>query len=129
LPIRLPYRKYTRVQRTLSDEEVIQAYQGGLDAVTVGQMAGISSATVLAIVKRAGHKPRPRGSVKGVKRKVDVQVVAQRYLAGESGPVLAGSLGVSEKTIYDALEAAGVARRHPMAEVRKLNRARRQGAT
>jgi hypothetical protein len=129
LTIRLPYRKYTAIQRTMSDEEVIQAYlEGGLDGTTVGQMAGISSATVLNILKRAGHKPRPRGTRRGFRKKlkVDDQTIAQRYLAGESGPILAERLGVSQKTIYDVLEDLGVPRRHPLAELKRLNQARRQ---
>lgn len=128
MTIRFPYRKYTAVQRTMSDAEVIAAYQRGQDAVTVGMMAGISSATVLNILKASGIPRRPRGNVKGAKRKLRVpaQTIAQRYLAGESGTALASSLGVSQRTIYDVLKELDIPRRHPLAELRRINKVRRQ---
>src|SRR5690349_13141028 len=112
----------------MADAEIIAAYLGGLDAVTVGMMAGISSATVLNILKAAGIPRRQRGTAKGTRRKLKVpaQVIAQRYMDGESGPILASSLGVSQKTVYQVLKELGVPRRDPLAELRRLNKIRRQ---
>lgn len=128
MTVRFPYRKYTAVQRVMSDAEVIQAYQGGLDAGSVGYLAGISSATVLNILKAAGIPRRKRGGVTGtrLKLKVPPQVIGQRYLAGESGVSLAASLGVHQRTIYNVLKELGIPRRHPLTELRRINRSKRQ---
>lgn len=112
----------------MSDGEIVAAYLGGQDGTTVGLMAGISAATVIKIVRAAGHKPRPRGGRLGNrwKLKLDDQVIAQRYLAGESGPALAASLGVSQKTIYNVLAALDIPRRDFLTELRRRNQVMRQ---
>lgn len=99
--------------RTLSDRDIVSRYLAGEATDTIGLDANCTPDTVLYLVRRAGHKPRPRGP-RGKKTLTltDVEII-RLYREGFSGPVIAERAGTTPATIYGRLRKAGVARRPP----------------
>jgi hypothetical protein len=86
-------------------------YASGLDADSIGYRAGCCGTTVLAIVRAAGGTVRAPGSNPGKPLRLSADVIVRRYLAGESGPILADAAGCTPSTIYRLLRQHGVTMR------------------
>jgi hypothetical protein len=112
---------YTGRQRTLSDTEIVELYQQGLDAETVGITAGCSGTTVLAIVRAAGEPIRQHGKGSPSKRKrlaLSDEEIIKRYQNGASAPEIAEAAGCTAAVIYKILRSANVPRRVPYSHSR-----------
>jgi hypothetical protein len=110
---------YIRGLRTLSDAEIVGRYLAGGSSTDIGLEAGCPSETVLYLVRRAGHQPRPRGG--HAQRKslplTDPEII-RLYRDGISGPTLAERCATTPATIYSILRTADVPRR-PAGDARK----------
>jgi hypothetical protein len=98
--------------RTLSDAVIVGRYLAGEDSTAIGADANCSADTVLYLVRRSGHKPRPRGP--RIRRKVlriSDDEITRLYKDGFSGPVIAERAGTTPATIYALLDKAGIQRR------------------
>lgn len=102
-----------RGPRTLSDAEIIGRYLAGGSTDAIGQDANCPPDTVLYLVRRAGHKTRPRGPRARHKLlPLDDQAIIRLYtIDGLSGPTIAGKCGTTPSTIYKILQAHGINRR------------------
>jgi hypothetical protein len=109
-----------RTARTLNDAQIIAAYLAGEDSHTLGARANCSGETVLYLVRRAGHQPRPRGTRKRTKALAleDAEIIRLYTVEGLSGPVIAERCQTTAATIYSRLRANNVPRR-PAGEVSK----------
>jgi hypothetical protein len=109
-----------RTARTLNDAQIIAAYLAGEDSHTLGARANCSGETVLYLVRRAGHQPRPRGARKQTKvlPLTDLEIAQLYTVEGLSGPVIAERCQTTAATIYSRLRANNVPRR-PAGEVSK----------
>jgi hypothetical protein len=98
-------------RRILPDEELVRLYvEDRLDSDTIGARANCSATYVLDRVREAGHPVRRSGGVRSSLPITDEEIV-RRYLGGESGPVLARSLGCTPASVYAALRRQKVATR------------------
>lgn len=104
--------------RTLSDREIVSAYLAGGDSSEIGARANCTADTVLYLVRRSGHKPRPRGPRSTKTLTLTDEMIVKLYRSGLSGPVIAERAGTTPATIYGRLRKAGVARR-PAGDVSK----------
>lgn len=103
-----------RGRRTLSDREIVSRYMAGDSSTDIGFDAGCNSDTVLYLVRRAGHQPRPRGG--HAQRKalpLGDEQICKLYRDGISGPLLAERCGTTPATIYSLLRRHGVQLRAP----------------
>jgi hypothetical protein len=111
-----------RSLRTLSDREIVARYLAGGSSTDIGLDANCLSDTVLYLVRRAGHQPRPRGG--HAQRKAlpltDEEII-RSYRDGISGPTLAERCATTPATIYSILRKADVPRR-PSGDARKAAR-------
>lgn len=114
---------YTRGRaRTLSDEEVVALYVGGLDSDTVAAKANCSAGAVLDAVRRAGQAVRPPGTQPGRrKRTLDEAAICRRYAEGASGPDIAAEVGCVLSTVYAVLRRHGVTRRSAAESTNKVS--------
>lgn len=122
---------YTRVKRRMTDAEIVADYQEWRDTYAVAYRAGVCTATVLAVLRRAGlgHLIPKRGPGNtGVYRPVGLpdDEIIKRYCDGESGPVIAKAAGCNPTSIYNRLRRAGIPRR--ASPIDRANRARAQAA-
>lgn len=104
-----------RGARTLTDSEIIAQYLAGDDAATIGARANCPGETVLYLVRRAGHQPRPRGPRQRAKELplTDAEITRLYMVDGLSGPAIADRCGATPATVYKILEANAVPRRPP----------------
>lgn len=102
------YRRGRLAARLIPDSEICRLYASGLDADSVAYRAGCCGTTVLAIVRAAGGAVRPAGNNPGKPLKLTAAEICKRYLAGESGPIIADAAGCVPSTIYRVLRAHGV---------------------
>jgi DNA-binding CsgD family transcriptional regulator len=109
-----------RTPRTLSDADIVSRYLAGEDSYTIGTRANCSGETVLYLVRRAGHQPRPRGARKRTKvlPLTDLEIARLYTVEGLSGPTIADRCGTTAATIYAVLRSHNVPRR-PSGEVSK----------
>ena len=116
---------YTRGRaRTLSDEEIVALYVGGLDSDTVAAKANCSPGAVLDAVRRAGETVRPPGTRPGRRNlALDEAAICRRYAEGVSGPDLADEAGCVLSTVYGILRRHGVTRRPSAESTNKASRA------
>jgi hypothetical protein len=105
------YRRGRLTCRLISDEEITALYASGLDADTVGYRAGCSGSTVLTIVRASGGTVRSPGCGRDKPLTLSAEVMVRRYLAGESGPMIAADAGCVASTIYRVLRQHGVTMR------------------
>lgn len=97
--------------RTLSDAEIVSLYLSGEDSTAIGAQANCPADTVLYLVRRAGHKPRPRGP-RGTKTlALDDATIVKLYREGLSGLTIAERAGTTAATIYARLQRHNVERR------------------
>jgi DNA-binding CsgD family transcriptional regulator len=99
--------------RTLSDAEIIARYLAGEATDAIGQDANCPPDTVLYLVRRAGHQPRPRGPHSTKKLIITDAEIVKLYRDGLSGPVIAARAGTTPATIYGRLRRYNVPRRPP----------------
>lgn len=97
--------------RTLSDAEIVGRYLAGEQTDAIGQVANCPPDTVLYLVRRAGHKPRPRGPRSDKTLLITDDEIIRLYRSGLSGPAIAGRAGTTAATIYARLRKANVQRR------------------
>src|SRR5215217_1380934 len=112
--------------RTLSDAEIVSRYLAGGSTDAIGQDANCPPDTVLYLVRRAGHQPRPRGA--RARHKVlplDDAQICRLYRDGLSGPEIAERCGTTAATIYHRLRANNVPRRPAGKTMSAAARARR----
>jgi DNA-binding CsgD family transcriptional regulator len=100
--------------RTLSDREIIAAYEAGEDTTSIGARANCPPDTVLYLVRRSGGTTRPRGprSTKTLTMD-DAEIIRLYTVDGLSGPAIADRAGTTPATVYARLRKAGVPRRPP----------------
>lgn len=112
---------YVRGQgrRSLTDEQVIHLYLSGLDSDSIGYRANCSGTTVIAIVRAAGHEIRKKGGRRHSLIMSDADI-AKLYVAGQTGPQIADSIGCTPSSIYHVLRRLGVQIRDDAAAVAKL---------
>lgn len=108
--------------RTLSDQEIVSAYLAGGDSSEIGALANCPPDTVLYLVRRAGHQPRPRGPHSTKKLALTDEMIIRLYREGLSGPVIAERAGTTPATIYGRLRRYNVPRR-PVGDQAKANAA------
>lgn len=106
---------YGSRRRTLPDAEIVRLYvEEKLDSDTIGARAGCSATAVLDLVRAAGGEVRRAG---GRRRSARLMLteneIVRRYLAGESGPLLAYAAGCTSSAIYHLLRRHGVEMRPP----------------
>jgi hypothetical protein len=105
--------------RTLSDAEIVSRYLAGDSSTDIGLAANCLSDTVLYLVRRAGHQPRPRGGHGRHKvLPLDDEQICKLYRDGISGPLIAERCGTTPATIYAVLRRHDVPRR-PAGDTRK----------
>jgi hypothetical protein len=104
--------------RTLSDAEIVGRYLAGGNTDAIGLDANCTPDTVLYLVRRAGHKPRPRGPRSDKTLLITDAEICRLYREGFSGPVIAAKAGTTAATIYGRLRKANVPRR-PSGDVSK----------
>ena len=98
-----------RQQRRVTDAEIIRLYvDAGMDADAIGFQAGCSGTTVLNIVRAAGHPIRNPGRGAPRAKRIPDDEIVRRYLAGQSGPLLAQIAGCTAGTVYRVLRDRGV---------------------
>jgi hypothetical protein len=102
------YRRGRLTSRLVSDAEIVALYASGLDADTIGYRAGCCGTTVLAIVRASGGTVRSPGAGRDKPLKLSAEVIVRRYLAGESGPMIADAAGCVASTVYRVLRRHGV---------------------
>lgn len=105
------YRRGRPASRLIPDSEICRLYASGLDADSIGCRAGCCGTTVLQIVRSLGGTVRPPGSNPGKPLKLSAEVIVKRYMAGESGPMIAADAGCVASTIYRVLRHHGIAMR------------------
>lgn len=105
------YRRGRLASRLIPDDKIVELYASGLDADSIGYRAGCCGTTVLNIVRDAGGTVRPAGSNPAKPLKLTAAEICKRYLAGESGPILADAAGCTASTVYRLLRAHGVVMR------------------
>lgn len=99
--------------RTLSDAVIIARYLAGETTDAIGLAANCPTDTVLYLVRRAGHKPRPRGPRSTKTLLITDDEICKLYRDGLSGPVIADRAGTTAATIYGLLRKNGVQLRAP----------------
>jgi hypothetical protein len=99
--------------RTLSDAEIVGRYLAGDNTDAIGLDANCTPDTVLYLVRRAGHKPRPRGPRSDKTLLITDDEIIRLYRSGLSGPVIAAKAGTTPATIYGRLRRYNVPRRPP----------------
>lgn len=108
--------------RTLSDAEIVGRYLAGGNTDAIGLDANCTADTVLYLVRRSGHKPRPRGPRSDKTLLITDDEIVRLYRSGLSGPVIAERAGTTPATVYARLRKAGVQRR-PSGDVSKATAA------
>lgn len=99
--------------RTISDAAIVSRYMAGDSSTDIGLDAGCTADTVLYLVRRAGHQPRPRGSRSTKVLGLTDEQICRLYRDGLSGPVIADRAGTTAATIYARLRAHNIPRRPP----------------
>lgn len=99
--------------RTLSDAEIVRAYNGGEDSNAIANRANCDASTVLYLVRRAGYPVRPRGPLPRKKLALSDAEIVRLYRDGLSGPVIADRAKTTAGTIYALLRRNGVQPRAP----------------
>lgn len=118
---------FGRRGRTMTDEQIVQAYLSGISSMDVGLEAGCTAETVRDLVIKAGHKMRPRGGQKPKRpRPIPDEEIIARYKNGESGSRLADLCRCSTAMIYLLLKRAGVVRRKSWEHNAAKRRSQRQ---
>jgi hypothetical protein len=118
--------------RTLSDAEIVGRYLAGEATDAIGFDANCPPDTVLYLVRRAGHQPRPRGPHGTKKLVITDDEIVRLYRSGLSGPAIAAKAGTTPATIYGRLRRYNVPRRPPgdvskaLAAATKARRARKE---
>jgi hypothetical protein len=112
---------YTRIKRTMSDEQLVADYEQCRDSLAVACRGGVCSATVLAAVRKAGkgHLIPPRGSATLNRHRalsISDEAIVARYLDGQSGTQIAQAIGCDAGMVYRILARAGVPRRASVAD-------------
>ena len=95
---------------------VIESYNEGKTLAVIASEFKISIGQAQYILRKAREvgifvKPTKKGRKISAQALVRRAEIASRYLAGESGPVIARSLGVDTNTVYISLRTLGVERR------------------
>lgn len=95
---------------------VIQRHNEGVTRVLIASEFGITENQVQYFLKHAHEagifvKPTKRGRKTSAQTALRRAEIANRYRAGESGPSIARSLGVTLETVYFSLRTVGVERR------------------
>lgn len=91
--------------RTLSDREIVAAYEAGEDTTSIGARANCPPDTVLYLVRRSGGKTRPRGPRSTKTLALTDSEICRLYRDGLSGPTIADRAGTTAATVYARLRA------------------------
>lgn len=95
--------------RLLTNQQIVDAYVGGENSISIGLRANCDSVTVLNICRAAGVPIRPRGpSVRKTLALTDEEIIRLYTQTGLSGPTIADRAGCTTNTIYRVLRLAGV---------------------
>ena len=115
--IRPRHRRKPVSERALAiePEEMARLYRQGTSLAGLARIAGVSSSTVARILLEMGVEIRTRPGAPVPK--LPVEVIAERYRAGETAGTLAEDAGVSVSRIRGILVAMGVELRAPLGSV------------
>lgn len=94
--------------RTLDNQQIVDLYLSGETAESIAQRAQCCGATVLQIVRQAGHPVRKPGKAPTKPLLISDSDLVRRYRAGEPGTLIAIAAGCTPSTVYRALRNLGV---------------------